>query len=120
MAQVSIDATNWADIKDVSELRRADRLAVNQAVTYEVDGESKLAVVRESMADDVADAVLKTVVTNWSLPFPLPSADPSSLGKLTLEQDDRLREAIQPHIDALRGNKTPVKANEGPTPGSVS
>lgn len=118
--RVQLDDVNWADLKEVSELRRADRSAVNKAIVFEGDPVSGRPVVRASMDDDMADAVLAAVVTNWSLPLPLPSADLKSLGALTLAQDDRLREAIQPHLDALRGKNTPVKENTDPTTGSVS
>lgn len=118
--QILIDDVNWAELRDVSELRRVDRKAVNMAIVFEVDPESKMPVMRASMDDDIADATLTAVVTNWSLPFPLPSVDPASLDKLTLAQDDKLREAIQPHIDAIRGNDAPVKENAAPTPASAS
>lgn len=119
--QVYIDnANNWVEVKDVLELRRIDRKAVNAAIVYEVNPETKMPIMRASMDDDISDAVLKTVVTNWSLPFPLPSVDPASLDKLTLEQDNKLREAIQPHINALQGTGAPVKDNETPTAASVS
>lgn len=116
--QVNLDESNWAKIKEVSDLRRIDRRAINAATVFEVDPETKRPIMRASLDDDQADAVLMTVVVNWSLPFPLPSVDRSSLDKLTLEQDDNLREAIQPHIDALKGVKAPAKVNEVPTPAS--
>lgn len=121
--QVTLDETNWADLKDVSELRRFDRKAVNAATVFEFDADTRRPIIRGSVDDDIADAVLKSVVLNWSLQLPLPKDDPGdpakgipgSLDKLTLEQDTALREAIQPHIDALKGENVPVKGNETPT-----
>lgn len=119
--QVTLDsAGNWAQLKEVADLRRADRRAVNQAIVVETDPKTRAPIIRGSLDDDIADATLKHVVENWSLPFPLPSADPASLDKLTLEQDDALRKAIQPHIDALQGKNAPTKENPDPTPASAS
>lgn len=118
--QVSLGGTDWADIKEVSELRRADRNAVNKTIVFEADTGTQRPVLRASLDDDMATAVLTRVIDNWSLPLPLPSADPASLDKLTLEQDDKLREAIQPHLDAIRGREAPVKGNPDPTAASES
>jgi hypothetical protein len=117
--QVKLDEANWADIKEVRELRRADRRAVNAATGFEVDPETRRMIMRGSTDDAIADAVLRAVVTNWSLPWPVPAVDPASLEKIELEHDDALRKAIQPHIDALKGNNAPVKANENPTEDSA-
>jgi hypothetical protein len=113
--QVKLDETNWAELKEVSDLRRFDRKAVNAATVTELDGDTRHLILRGSMDDDIADVVLKSVVTNWSLQLPLPAVETASLDKLTLEQDTALREAIQPHIDALKGSNAPVKGNETPT-----
>lgn len=118
--RIQLDDINWVEVKDIADLRRADRKAVNAAITFEVDPSTKLPLLRGSMDDDISDAVLSSVVTNWSLPFPLPGVDPVSVDKLTLDQDDKLREAIQPYIDALRGTNAPVKDNATPTPASAS
>lgn len=116
--QVDLGESQWADIKELADLRRSDRKAVNKAITFQYkDGQP---IVSASIDDDMADAVLKNVVKNWSLPFPVPSADPASLDKLTLEQDDKLREAVQPLLDAIRGKGAPVKENENPTEASES
>lgn len=121
MQTVTIDSQgNTADIKDVSELRRGDRRAVNQAIVIEVDPNTNGPIIRGSNDDDMATAVLRHVVLNWTLPLVLPAKDASVLDKLTLEQDDNLRAAIESHIDAIRGKTAPVKDNETPTSGSAS
>lgn len=115
MSEVKLDETNWAQLKEVSDLRRYDRKAFNAATVSEFDGDTKHLIMRGSTEDEMVDAVLISVVLNWSLQLPLPSADPASLDKLTLEQDTALREAIQPHFIALKGENVPVKGNETPT-----
>lgn len=116
--RVPIGGSDWAEIMPVDQLRRADRKAVNAVIVFEQgDGGP---VIRASMEDDVATALLCRVCTDWSLPYPAPGLDPLSLDKLTLEQDDELRKAIQAHVAAIMGNTAPAKGNEVPTPGSVS
>jgi hypothetical protein len=132
--RVQLDSANWADLKEVSDLRRGDRKAVNEKIVFEGDPATGRPVIRASMDDDMAEAVLEHVVTDWSLQLPLPAADPyrpasadgktpenpGCLSKLTLEQDDALREAIKPHLAAIRGETTPTKDNPDPTVASAS
>ena len=118
--RVAIGGSDWAEITPVSELRRADRKAVNATIIFEQDTETGRPVLRASMDDDMATAIMCRAVTDWSLPFPPPVADPASLDKLSLEQDDELRQAIQPHLDAIRGKNAPGQENAVPTPASVS
>lgn len=117
--RVDLGNGDWADIKDVSELRRPDRRAVNDTIVVEADASGRR-ILKASMDDDMTAEVLKRVVTGWSLQLPPPSQDPSSLDKLTLEQDDALSEAVEPHIAAIRGRDAPVKSNEVPTGASES
>lgn len=135
--QVKLDETNWANLKEVSDLRRGDRKAVNEKIIVEATTDGR-PIIRQSMDDDVADAVLEHVVLDWSLPLPLPAADPyrpavispkgelvspeniGSLNKLTIPQADALYEAIKPHVAALTGQSAPVKENETPTADSAS
>ena len=118
--QIKLDEVNWADLKEVSDLRRSDRKAVNAAIVFEGDPESGRPIIRASMEDDMTDAVAKHVILNWSLPFPLPSVDGTSLDKLTLEQADALEAGLKAHLDAIRGKNAPVKENEVPTAVSAS
>jgi hypothetical protein len=129
--RISLDPENWAELKEVTELRRADRAAVNKRVVINFDDEGNR-IIYGSMDDDMAEAVIEHVVTEWSLPFPVPGKNPhrpatatapenpGSLSFLTLEQDDALRKAVQPHLDAINGRSAPVKENPDPTPASVS
>jgi len=118
--RVAIGGTDWAEIKPVEELTRADRVAVNAVICFEGDAVTGNPIVRASLDDDMSTAILARVCTDWSLPKFAPVKDITSLDGLTLEQDDALREAIQPHLLAIKGKIAPVKDNEVPTPGSVS
>jgi hypothetical protein len=113
--RVMLDADNWAEIKEVTDLRRGERRAVNAAIVFEGDAKSGNPIIHASLDDDMVNALAPFVVIEWSLPLPLPAKDISALDKLTLEQDDSLRKALQPHIDACQGKGTPVKAHEDPT-----
>lgn len=118
--RVAIGGKDWAEIRPVEELTRADRIAVNAVICFEGDAQTGNPIVRASMDDDMATAILGRVCTDWSLPLFPPVKDIKSLDGLTLEQDDELRKAVQPHLDAIKGKSAPVKDNEVPTPGSVS
>jgi hypothetical protein len=116
--RVKLGETDWAEITPVEQLTRVDRKAVNAVIVFEQnDGHP---VIRASMDDDMADALLCRVCTDWSLPWPAPVNDPSSLDKLSLEQDTALREAIGPHIQAILGQNAPAKDNPVPTASFVS
>lgn len=112
--RVPLDGQNWAEIKPVSELTRADRMAVNEVIIYE-KSEDNL-ILRASADDKAAGAVMARVITDWSFPMATPSADSSSLDRLSLEQDDALRAAVEPHLKAIQGKNSPAKENEVPTP----
>lgn len=117
--RVPIGGNDWAEITPVEDLRRIDRRAVNATIVYEGTSDGR-PILKASMDDDMATACLVHVCTDWSLQFPPPSVDAASLDKLTLEQDDELRKAIEPHLSAIRGRQAPTPDNETPTPGSVS
>jgi hypothetical protein len=118
--QVTLDSTGaWADLKEISELRRADRKTLNKAITFALDSNGK-PIVSASLEDDMTDAAAGIAIRNWSLQLPVPSQAPQALDALTLEQDTNLREALAPYVDALQGKAAPVRENEAPTPASAS
>jgi len=118
--RVPIGGTDWVELKPVEELTRADRKAVNAHIIVEADPATGRILMQASRDDEMADALLTRICTDWSFLFHNPSVDPSSLDKLSLEQDTAIRAAIQPHIDAIKGVNAPAKDNEVPTPGSAS
>lgn len=111
--RVDIGGGQWADIKSVSELTRADRVAVNEVITYDTDG--KTLVYKASSDDNAAAAILARVCTDWSLPLPPPSADITSLDRLSLAQDDALRASVEEHLKAIQGKNAPLQENPVPT-----
>lgn len=116
--RVDIGGSQWAEIKPVSELTRADRVAVNEVITYDTDG--KTLVYKASSDDNAAAACLARVCTDWSLPLAPPSVDIKSLDHLSLEQDDALRASIEEHLVAIQGKNAPLQENAVPTPSSAS
>lgn len=118
--RVAIGGSDWAEISPVEELRKADRKAVNAVIVFEIDPVSGRPILRASMEDDITEAILHRVCTDWSLPLPPPAADYKSLDRLTLEQDDMLRKAVEPHVLAIKGAGAPVPDNAVPTPASAS
>jgi hypothetical protein len=117
--RVELDSSNWADIADVSELRSGDRRAINRTVRLELD-ENEKPILTGSLTQGMRDALVKRVVSNWSLPFPIPEKDPGSLDKLTLEQEDALDKAVEPHMALISGNVDPGKRGSDPTEDSAS
>lgn len=117
--RVELDAENWAEITPADELRSGDRRAVNRAVRIELD-DNRQPILTGAMNDDMRDALLKRVVRDWSLPFPIPEKDAKSLDKLTLKQEDALNEATKPHMDLVTGQVDPAKRDTDPTEGSPS
>ena len=118
--RVPIDDKNWAEILPVEELTRLHRRAVDEFLVSEYDPATGRLLVRASTDDAMAAMLLNLICTDWSLPYHNPSMDPASLDKLSLAQDEALRKAIQPHIDAIKGLNAPVPGNEVPTSGSAS
>jgi hypothetical protein len=127
--RVALGPKDWAEVKPVEELTRADRRAVNAVIVFETEPAEQepgkpakpgRPIMRASMDDDMFAAVAARVVTDWSLPLPKPSEDPSALDRLSLELDSALHKAVQPHLDAILGKAAPVEGNEVPTPASAS
>jgi hypothetical protein len=116
--RVDIGGGQWAEIKPVSELARADRMAVREVIEYETDG--KHLVYRASSDDKAAAACLARVCTDWSLPLPPPSTDITSLDRLSLDQDDALRASVEEHLKAIQGKNAPLQENPVPTASFVS
>lgn len=130
--RVELSNGAWADLREPSELRSADRKAVNRVVSFHVDENSR-PIFSASMDDDMAAACLRRVITQWSFPMPLPKDDPGkppspdqpdgipgSLDKLELEDEDLLRKAVEEHMKLLKGDVNPVKRGTDPTSGSES
>jgi hypothetical protein len=113
--RVELGGPDWAEIKEPGELRHADRKAVLRVSVMEISPEDKRAYVNGANDEEMRDELLKRVVTNWSLPLPLPSLDADSLGRLTLDQADKLAEAVKPHMDLIVNRQDPTRRGTDPT-----
>lgn len=117
---VDLGDGQWADLAEMSELRKAHRNAVNRATRIDFDPKTSQPVVNAGMEDSRADALSVLLIKNWSLQLPLPSEDPDSLGKLTLAQADSLFKAVKPYLDLVDGKVQPGKPGTDPTTSSPS
>lgn len=103
----------YALIKEVGELNAGDRRAVRGAVPMTLAADGQTLQYPGDYDDQMKNALLARIVTEWNLAHSLPKGDPSVFDKLEIEQLDRLYDAVKPHVDFLQ------KASEAPTrPGS--
>lgn len=114
---VDLGEDQWAELREPGELRRADKMAVLEHVDLEISPDERRVFVNGAADDKQVDALLERVITNWSLPFPLPKDDPASMGKLTLDQGDRLAEAVKPYMQLILGKVDPGQRGTDPTAG---
>jgi hypothetical protein len=118
--RVELNDGAWADVRDIAELRNKDRKMVNKSVNFHVDDAGK-PIFAGSMEDDMMDALLRRLVTQWSFPMPLPVDDPGtedkpgSLDKLTLADYDKLSAAVAEHMKLMKGEDSPAKPGTDPT-----
>jgi hypothetical protein len=115
--RVELPEDQWAELKEPGELRRADEKAVLRVSTLTIDPESKTAIVGGANDQDMEDAMLARAVKQWSFPFPLPCADPDSMGKLSIEQAHALAAAVKPHLQLITASIDPGKRDSDPTAG---
>jgi hypothetical protein len=112
--RIELDSSNWAEVKEIDELRNADRKAVNRATSVNYDdtgGHLMLA----SVESDRYEALAARVVTEWSLPLKLPGRDKSVFDELTLEQEQHLREKLRGHMAVIDERTEPGRPGTGPT-----
>jgi hypothetical protein len=104
---------SYAFIKEVHELNAGDRRAVRGAVPLTLASDGKTLVYPGDYDDQMKNALLARIVTEWNLQHPHPRGDASVFDKLEIDQLDRLYDAVEPHVKFLN------KASEQPTrPGS--
>lgn len=115
--RIDLGDGNWAELRELDELRRADQKAVLRSTEMEIDPAEGKAYVNGAADQDQVDALMERIITNWSLPLPLPSKDRHSLGKLTMAQGDALDEAAAPYLDAINQKVDPAKKGTDPTEG---
>jgi len=119
--RIELGGGQFADVKEVDELRSGDRHAANAAFTLRIDPETKQAILPGDMDDNMRRALLCRIITAWNLQWPLPSRRPDSLDKLTLEQEDALYKGIEEHFKVIKGqDEDPSEEGTVPTSDSAS
>ena len=112
--RVELGDGQWAELKEVDQLRRSDQKAALRAMNLTIDPETKT-VIQNGVNDlDMADALLERIITSWSFPNAI---NKQSLGQLSLEQGDKLQEAVKPHLDLIAQKVDPGKKDTDPTEG---
>jgi hypothetical protein len=115
--RVDLGEGQWAELKELNQLTRGDKKAVLRATTMELDPSEGKAYISGANDEDQADALMRRIVVEWSFPMPLPSSDPKVLDRLSLEQGDRLQEAVKPYLELINTKVDPAKKGTDPTAG---
>jgi len=111
----------YAFLKEVSELNAGDRRAIRGAVPLTLASDGKTLIYPGDYDDQMKNALLARILTEWNLPHPPPRGDASVFDKLSIEQLDRLYEAVTEHIVFLnKAAVNPAKPGTDPTEGSSS
>jgi hypothetical protein len=106
----------YAFLKEVNELNAGDRRAVRAAVPLKLADDSTTLVYPGDFNDQMQNALLARIVTEWNLPHSLPRGDPRVFDKLTIDQLDRLYDAMEPHVAFLNKQAiNPAVAGSDPT-----
>lgn len=109
----------WAELRAPETMRAGDAKALRKAIRLRTNsggGWDKTFSMGD--ADARTDALLERVIVSWSYDLPVPAADSDSLDEIPIDAWEALREAIDPHEEALdfRNRAT----TREPTPGDSS
>ena len=109
--RVELPDGQWAEFRDLSDLRGGDAKAIRRATKFEVrDG--ALAEISMGMQDAQMDALLVRIITQWSLiNYGIPMADPSSLDEIPLSYYNALVSAAEPYKEAIDNAGKSTKEN---------
>lgn len=112
----------WADVREIDDLRDADRVAVNGSWSYGVDPDTETPTIPGDADDKMRQTLARRIITAWNLQPPVPSKRPASLGELTLGQARKLYLGIQRHLEVIKGldDNDPSVPGSDPTEGSAS
>lgn len=99
--RIDLGNGQFADVKEVSELRDGDKDAVSGSYRVAVDPETNEITVPGNRGTLMRRALLCRIITGWNLQFPLPSKRPDSLDKLTFEQSRALRKGTDEHFKLI-------------------
>lgn len=110
-----VEGGQYALLKDVSELNAGDRRAIRGAVPLKLADDGTSLIYPGDYDDQMKNALLVRIVTEWNLSHTLPKNDPGVLDKLTIDQLDRLYDACGEHIEFLNKVLQPVQPGSDPT-----
>lgn len=127
--RVTFESGAWVDIRPPGELTLKDKVFVNSATLVAVDWVNQSAT-KMSMAQMMGSqyATMARVILSWSYEYIIPKDDISSdedgqktyeasLMLMPLDDYNELEDAIQPHLEKLRG-KGPKERNTSTSNGS--
>lgn len=110
MARAELPSGAWVEYRD--KLMAGDRFEVQSVVSVEVaDGKNKANFYE--MANDMRNAMLGRIITDWSYPVPIPSKAPNTAADIvlgnTMDLEDyaALEEAVEPLMDLITGQSRP-------------
>lgn len=84
------------------KLTAADKFAVQSSIRFSMDASTGLQSGSGSVINDMRNALLANIVESWSYDnLPVPSLDPSSLGKLDIDDYNALADAVEPLLDKV-------------------
>jgi hypothetical protein len=107
------DTPNWVEYRD--RLMAGDRFAVQDAVSMEVGGEDRRSKVSLGMQNDLRNALLGRIITAWSFPVPVPSANDMQRAGVVIGNAMDLRDyaalekAVEPLMDLIAGREADPK-----------
>lgn len=110
MARVELPSGAWVEYRD--NLKASDRFAVQSVVSVELGAERNRASFLE-MQNDMRNALLGRVITGWSYPVPIPSADSFRAADMVIGDAMDLRDyaalekAVEPLMELIAGRNTP-------------
>lgn len=106
MARVELPSGAWIEYRD--QLKAADRFAVQAVARVEFGDRGNRASILE-MNNDMRNALLGRIITAWSYPVPVPSANsfqPADMiigEAMSLEDYAALEETVEPMMDLIAG-----------------
>jgi len=117
MARVELPSGAWVEFRD--KLKAIDRFAVQAVATVELGDRRNKASFLE-MNNDMRNALLGRIITDWSYPVPIPSknsfqaADVVIGEAMDLEDYAALEKVVEPLMDLIAG-RADVSPKEQPS-----
>lgn len=99
--RIELGNGQFADVREVDELRSGDRDAFNGAVKIAIDPDTSTALLPGNYRRLREKALAARVIEGWNLQHVIPSKRADSLDKLTFEQEDKLYAGLAEHIRAV-------------------